>query len=547
MDRAQPCQLCFRVGNSQEGRAVNSGPATAHHDHEASTVFYLAEVVQKGKTFLGKGKIVLQLLACQQRDGWRSLANEEQIALEGYEYNPGVLLLVELAPTRDHALRLEEAQRTLVGLLQDHSRLQEQIKTKESEVEQWRESLRIQSEEVSHRQAELEFQQGELSNLQAELDELARQHYDVRLLRDELDQVRRELNQRNQDLSSVWDQLNAGVSGEGLRGLSPAQLEEIGITLDTLLGHDGPGSGDLSVLDQLITLNTQQQTCLDRCRDQLQRLAEGEAIPLEGSEALGRNFQVVSIQHQLTLLEQQGLAHQTLRLQLQQLIRSDADDFDPATVELLPLEQLEERVQSLENESTRIMTFVNDQEEELRPQREAIEQLKSRLATADEFARLTLEGELNDAEDRYRMLDHSLVEQRRTAQQRRQMYLRHRQILDRRRGVPTPDDLGLQVDLTPVLRLLDEQEKAQQTQYQSLQQQLEQIQADLSHQTPRAIENQPSLLVQLLEESRNLQCLMGETADLFTELNRQHELRQQLCQRLKDGLSQYLQTAVTAA
>lgn len=509
-------------------------------------MFYLAEVVQKGKTFLGKGKIVLQLLACQQRDGWRSLANEEQIALEGYEYNPGVLLLVELAPTRDHALKLEEAQRALVGLLQDHGRLQEQVKTKEAEVEQWRESLRIQSEEVSRRQAELEIQQGELSDLKAELDELAHQHYDVRVLRDELQQVRRDLEQKNQDLSAAWQQIQAGLPEGGGTALQPAQAQAISDTLNALLSQESADSGSYAVLDRLKGLNSQQQLCLERCQDQIQRLAGGTSSGAGGAEVLHQHLQAEAVQQQLTLLEQQQAAQASLRLQVQQLVRAEAEDFDLATLERLPLEQLEERVQTLEKEAKRILTFVNDQEEELRLQREAIEQLKTRLASSDDFARLALEGELSDAEDRYRMLDDSLVEQRRTSQQRWQTYRCSRQVLDRRQGLSTPDDLGLQVDFTPLLRLLDERDEGLNRQRQQLQQELDRLQVDLPPLEPDQNGDQPHLVTQVLEESRNLQCLLSETADLFTELNRLWDLRQQLCHQLQELLAQCVQRTVAA-
>ena len=69
----------------------------------------------------------------------------------------------------------------------------------------------------------------------------------------------------------------------------------------------------------------------------------------------------------------------------------------------------------------KVARFVNDQEEELGWQCKAVEELEVKMAQASDFDRLTLEQELADEKEAKKMLDQTLVGQRRSLKERHQV------------------------------------------------------------------------------------------------------------------------------
>ncbi|HEY9297900.1 MAG TPA: hypothetical protein VIQ31_16370, partial [Phormidium sp.] len=119
-------------------------------------MLYLAEVLQKKSGPFGGNKTDLKLLACQRGESWSGVGGDEVVPLspdEASKYGDGALVLVELGGNRQ-VQRINPG-RELVGILQNFSRLQEKYKTKEEEIEQWKESLTYQAHELNRREMEI--------------------------------------------------------------------------------------------------------------------------------------------------------------------------------------------------------------------------------------------------------------------------------------------------------------------------------------------------------------------------------------------------------
>ena len=77
------------------------------------------------------------------------------------------------------------------------------------------------------------------------------------------------------------------------------------------------------------------------------------------------------------------------------------------------------------------------------------------MAEADEYGRLTLEEELSEEQERKRMLDETLIGQRRNLKERQEVLLQHLKILRRRQGVVEIDDSIPNINLDPVIQQLE--------------------------------------------------------------------------------------------
>ena len=141
--------------------------------------------------------------------------------------------------------------------------------------------------------------------------------------------------------------------------------------------------------------------------------------------------------------------------------------------------------------------FVSDQEEELTYQQQAIDELKQKSEAASEYDQLQIGAEISDEQDRYDMLNKTLVGQRRNLLEREEVLSQHRAVLLRRQGQATVESpVANSADLEPVLEHIDQvrQQLAAQAadleeliadlerRYNELQQQVDTKKADLSNQ-----------------------------------------------------------------
>ncbi|WP_310488921.1 pilus motility taxis protein HmpF, partial [Chamaesiphon sp. VAR_69_metabat_338] len=166
---------------------------------------YLAEVQKpkSGFNISGRSKAELKLLACQRSEqNWSAIPGEELVAApdEATNYNPGVLVLVDMNANRQIQSQLRDAGKHLVGILQNLSRQIEKYKKEADEIESWRQSLSLQSQQLQLRQEEIYGREEDLEHTRAELDRLTQE---AQALESTLGQH----EQSRQELAAQWEQL----------------------------------------------------------------------------------------------------------------------------------------------------------------------------------------------------------------------------------------------------------------------------------------------------------------------------------------------------
>lgn len=132
-------------------------------------MLYLAQVQKKGLL----GKSGLQLLARQKSENaWATLVEEETIlATEASNFNEGMLVLVELGPSRQ-ALSVYDAKPWLLDVVQKflvNGITPEFLQQETERAEQWRQSLTLQSQELDRRALELEARKEQIQEMEAKL------------------------------------------------------------------------------------------------------------------------------------------------------------------------------------------------------------------------------------------------------------------------------------------------------------------------------------------------------------------------------------------
>ena len=240
-------------------------------------MLYLAEVQKpkSGFNISGKSKSELKLLACQRTEqNWSAIPGEELIAgpEEVSNYNPGVLVLVDMNANRQIQSQLRDAGKHLVSILQNLSRQIEKYKKEADEIDSWRQSLSLQSQQLQLRQEEIYGREEELEQTRSELDRLTQEAQ-------ALESTLEEHNRSKQELADRWEQLREKEQqlqpGGGGASLSEQQVAEI----RTALQHLGSGGGlPPQQLEATVAAIEFQQDLLnqhwDRLHQQQQRVVE---------------------------------------------------------------------------------------------------------------------------------------------------------------------------------------------------------------------------------------------------------------------------------
>jgi len=545
-------------------------------------VLYLAEVQkQKGGVF-GGGKAELKLLACQRSDqSWSAVTGDEVIpADEANNMNSGTLVIVNLGGNRQLQGEIEPAGGRLVTMLQNFSRLLEKSKNQEEEIEQWKQSLTYQSQELNRREMEMESRLEQMQAMEEDFERLEQQRRELESANEETSRFREEFERSRQELEGAWEHLR----GEQRRleeqqaevqysaGLDENQASAIQESLERLSGAVAPTESVREQLNLAFEVVNNQQSMLDTYWQQLeQQQAEAFGLQAEvdrkGEEIQNRKRELHEAQTSLeqangelkvqrnALQIKQEAAHM-LRLQLQtqndlhqeltRLATSSADvkisqKIDLEALEMMPLGQLSEIVQGLQQDLDKVKRFVNDQEEELTFQRQSVEEVQDKMGGASEYDRMTLETELAEEQDRYQMLDESLVGSRRNLREREEILNQHMRVLRRRQGVAesnSPDNQ--KIDLGPVLSQLEAQRQQQEEELRKLESQIEQMRITISqaegmirHQSGE----QESTLAQLESLEQNWQLMKESAAQLFGRVS----LYQETLQPRQDGLNEIRQ------
>ncbi len=545
-------------------------------------MLYLAEVQkQKGGVF-GGGKSELKLLACQRTDqSWNAVPGDEVVpAEEARNLNEGALVIVNLGGNRQIQGEIEPAGGRLTSILQNFSRLLEKAKGQEEEIEQWKQSLTYQSQELNRREMEMEARLEQMQAMEEDFERLEQQRQELESSKEETARFTEEFERNRQELEGAWEHLR----GEQRRleeqkaevqysaGLDAEQTSAIQELLERLSGAVPPTEAVREQLNLAFEVVDTQQSALNNQWQQLeQQQAEAQQLQAEvdrqGQEIQNRKQELQQTQTSLAqakaelrvqqnALEMKQESAHMLNLQLrtqeelhQQLARLAATSSDVKisqkvdleALEKMPLGELQAVVQNLQQDLEKLVRFVNDQEEELTFQRESVEEVQQKINTASDYDRIGLETELAEEQDRYQMLDETLVGQRRNLREREEILNQHLRVLRRRQGVVESNGSdGQKIDLGPVLIQIESQRQQQEAELQKLESQIQQMRVSIS-QAQEIIRHQAgeedAKLTQLQTLEQNWQSTRASVAQLWGRVN----LYQETLQPRQDGINEIRQ------
>jgi chromosome segregation ATPase len=543
------------------------------------SVLYLAEVQKKSGGVFGGGKAELKLLACQQNDqSWRAVSDEVISAPEeANNFNGGVLVLVELSGNRQVQRPPTEAGRQLVNILQNFSRQLEKSKTQEEEIEQWKQSLTYQSQELNRREMEMEARVEQLQQLEEDFERLEAQRQEIDSSREEIERLREECDRNRLEMEGAWEHLRGEQrrleerqaefqqgtvldeeQGQKIRELldrlagaiapTEAVREQVNLAFEIVNGQQGTLDQHWQNLEQQRNTAQHKQAEVDQQTQELQRRTEELKQAQEALEKV--RLERMVLQNSLEI-KQEYAQMQSLRLrnqeelyeQLHRLATTStgvkiSQKVDLEALEKLPLGQLQETVQNLQQDLEKVVRFVNDQEEELTLQRQMVEELQAKIDQASEYDRLSLENELAEEQDCYQMLDETLVGQRISLREREEVLNQHLRVLRRRQGIADNEAQDNQkIDLGPVLTQLEGQRQQQAEEVQKLESQIEQIRMSIQ-QAQGMIDHQAGEQEQerhqIKQLEQKLQEMRAAAAELVGKVNTYQETLQPMQERLNE-------------
>lgn len=536
-------------------------------------MLYLAEVQKpkSGFNISGRSKAELKLLACQRTEqNWSAIPGEELIVApeEANNYNPGVLVLIEMNANRQIQSQLKDAGKHLVGILQSLSRQIEKYKKESDEIESWKQSLSIQTQQLQLRQEEIYGREEELEHTRAELDRLTQEAQAIELTLEQHERSR-------QELAAQWDRLREkeeylerhqqSVGGS----LSEQQVAEIRTALDRLGSSSGSNPQQLettvaaielqqellnghwqqyhhcqqSLVETQAELDWQQQE-LDRRKKQLQEL----------QTALEKTQTDWEIQQQLLSKQQEYAQRLTVRIDLErenyQKISlmskggnpdiNNVQKIDLEQLETMPLEELQKIVESLEQEVEQSVEFVHLEEEELQEKQAAIDQLTQAIVNANEFDKLKLEADLAEEQDGYNMLDHTLDGQRQTMKERQIFLQVHNRVLRQRQGHQLTTAEASQIEWESILNLLEQQRQQQESELTQIETEIQNLRTTLEQAKAR-VEQQVNSYLSESQAVQQLETQYQATKQQSVELDTKVKLYLETIQPVQDHLDAFKQ------
>lgn len=549
-------------------------------------MLYLAEVQKQKAAFMGSSKTDLKLLACQRADqSWAEITGEEIVPAPGENantLNAGAIVMVNLSGNRQIQGEIEPAARQLVGMLKNFSRLLEKSKQGEDEIEQWKASLTYQMQELNRREMEMEARLEQMQQMEEEFERLDQQRQEVSGTQENAARLQEEVERNRQELESAWAQLRSEQNriqeqlsqASQTAVLDQQQTAEIQEILSQLAGSVAPTDTVREQVNQAWELLNQQQGMLDHHWAQLEQKRQEaeqlkEVVDRQTQEVPQRKTEMqqmqasveeikLQLQAQQKVLEAKQEALQVIAMQkqqqdetTQQLARLAVSSsgvkisqaVDLKALEEMPLGELEQKVKELQQGMEKFTRFVNDQEEELGYLQQQIEEVEQKISQANEFDRMSLETELAEEQDRYQMLDETLVGQRRTLREREEILNQNQKVLKRREGIAEVDS-DQRIDLGPVLSQLETYRQQQEDELQRWEEQVAQIQSSIQQ-----VQDTFNLQVGSLEQKqREFQQLEQEwqekrvqSADLWGAVNLYQEILQPVQDQV-NGVRQHLET-----
>lgn len=499
-------------------------------------VLYLAEVKKQTRTFLGLLKTDLKLLACQHSDQtWSSLPNEEILTLDEMEITgEGTLWTIQLASNRQLQGKPDIAAPEVVRQLQKLSRLSEKLKDQQEEIEQWKQSLTFQSQELSRREMEIDTKESELENKAIELSQVNRQQQEVNVAWERLDSERQRLLSLQEQFGNLLD-------------LAPQETNQIKSLINRLAIHPDGINAIATSLQTVLESAQQQQyifnghwqdleknrTKAEQLHQEIQR--QGEILILRRQELDSVRSSLESSKIQLAVEQnvlsnkQESLNRLSIEIQnteeLQKTLYRLAvgsgetvveSKIDLAALEKIPLSELEEIIKNLQADLEKLVRFVNDQEEELTLQCQSVEELQVKLSQVNDYERIAIEEEMGEEQERKRMLDETLVGQRRNLKERQSILAQHLRILRRRQGIVDLEANYSAINLDPVIDQLDVLQNETQAERQKME-------ADIQH-INRSLQQIQEMIHQLEQEQEI------KTQDLQQDENAWNQLQRDVMQ-----------------
>jgi chromosome segregation ATPase len=453
-------------------------------------VLYLTEVKNQNRGIIGGYKTELKLLARQDNDQiWSPIIAEEVAVCDSIneQISKGTLFIVNLGANNQIQGTPELAGPRLVNFLKHFSRILEKSKTQEEEIEQWQVSLKMQAEEIANRQAELDAQQEQLQEKEAEL---------------------KNLQEERDKLHEAWQQI-----GEEQRKLQETMSREQLDEINSLLTRFSASIVDFNLFQedyrQILEAVNNQQASLDGYWQQLepqknqaqqlpQEVGQQDKILKQRRQDLNSTWETLQqakidlqIQQNLIINKEELLGQINLYVQgidnLKKEVTSLMDDggdsdsehrIDIKALENMPLGELEGIVENLKQEMSKLVNFVNMQEEELTLQGDFVKEIEAKLAQASDIDKFSLETELAEAQEAMKLLNETLVGQRLTLKKQQKILNQHIKILSRRQGIF--DVQGFEpIDLDPILISLEEQRNNSEKQKQKLELEIQHLRQTL--------------------------------------------------------------------
>jgi chromosome segregation ATPase len=528
-------------------------------------VLYLAEVQKQKTGFMGTGKVEIKLLAFQRSDqSWNPVPAEEVIPVEeASNFATGALVLADLNANRQ-VQRLQEAGRPLVNILQNFSRLLEKFKRQEEEIEQWKQSLTYQSQEMNRRNMEMEARLEQLQQMEAEFKQLEARHHELKTGQEEAEMLRQEIESSRYNLAKAWEELEKEqrrLAEVQHSGLDKFQIDQIQQLVEQLSDSVLPTSLQEQVtsllnnitncqnlLNQQWQQTEQQQFFASQQQQEFENIAQAwQDTFTEWQQIQQQSEQSISeLEVQKAVFNGKQEFAQSLKLQLQiheklqqaisQIAESNnqldvSNQVNLVELEQMPLEQLQQLIQNLQEDLRKNSQFVNDQEEELKFQKQTVEELQAKINGAESSEKNQVEIELAEEFDRYQMLNQTLVGQRQNLRVRKAVLQQHLHILWRQQGVNYFVTLTNEpsVDLKPILEQFEAYKQQKVEELQKLEQELAQLQLSIEH-LQSLVDTQTQLRTLKQQEwqnlEQNLHSLQASVAEAWARVNLSQEVLQ---------------------
>jgi len=475
---------------------------------------------------MGGFETKLKLLACQRNDrSWSVVSSNEFIETDDTgNLGDGALVIVNIT-NRQVQGKIETATKEMIVILQGFSRLLDKTKSQENEIEVWKESLTIQSEELSRREIEMENRLEQLEQMEEESEKFEEQRQDIAVARQEAEQIKTKFEAKSQELEQAWEQLRGEQSllQQKIRDsklIDESQADEILTLLDSLKTETIPTESIQKKLQLAFTAIEEQQGFFAKYWQELSQKQKNIPKFQQDCSRHKSEFQKCqkdweTLTFSLTQMSQElQTAKKSLEikqdlinaLEVQEQAQTEIEEsfdrmgiessgasldqkLDLKALENMPLPKLEEMVANLQKDLEKVARFVSDQEEELSWQCKAVEELEQKINEASEFDRLSLEQELAEEKEAKKMLDKTLIGQRRSLKERHEVLLQHSRILKRRQGIIDLDSELQAINLEPIKHLVQKsksnlQEKQAQikTEIQQIQLEIEQLEVKIKQQ-----------------------------------------------------------------